>query len=152
MNNTVILLTGIPASGKSTFYKTYFFPEYVYISLDQLKSRSAEQELFSFCLRRDKHCVIDNTNITRAQRQVYIRAAKASGARVVGYCFVTDKDSAIERNTLRSGRASVPEVAIRAMYQALEYPQLSEGYDELYFVRMNGAAFDVENYDENYAR
>jgi len=36
---TVIILIGIPASGKSTFYERYF-PEFSRINLDTLKTRN----------------------------------------------------------------------------------------------------------------
>ena len=146
MDNRLILFIGIPASGKSTFYCTHFFPSHVYISLDQLRSRSAEAELLAFALRRQRNCVVDNTNVTRAMRAQYIRLAKAAGWQVVGYCFVTDKASALARNALRTGRA--PDKAIGAMAAQLEYPTRDEGFDELYFVRLREDGYDVEVADE----
>ena len=147
----VVVFTGIPASGKTTFYRERFFPTHVYISLDQVGSRSAESELLEFCLRRNRACVVDNTNVRRSERGRYIAAAKAAGARVVGYCFVTDRDAAIARNASRTGRARVPEVAIRAKYCELEYPRVSEGYDELYYVTAGEGNFKMEAYDEDRA-
>lgn len=152
MNKELILFMGIPASGKSTFYKTNFFPHYLYISLDQLHSRFAEAELFQFALRRERSCVIDNTNITRSGRAAYLQLAKAAGFKVRGYCFLTNKADALARNAQRSGRACVPEVAIRAMYAQFEYPTLSEGFDELSFVRLQDNTFNVEPYNEKYIK
>ena len=149
--NEVVIFTGAPASGKTTFYKESFFPSHVYISLDQVKSRSAEQELFAFCLKRQRDCVIDNTNVRRADRRRYIEAARANGARVVGYCFVTRKEDALKRNALREGKACVRAAAIRTMYKNLEYPKTDEGYDELNFVTMADGGFRVEAYDEKRA-
>ena len=148
MDNQLILFIGIPASGKSTFYCSHFFPSHVYISLDQLRSRSAEAELLAFALRRQRNCVVDNTNVTRAMRAQYIRLAKAAGWQVVGYCFVTDKASALARNALRTGRARVPDKAIGAMAAQLEYPTRDEGFDELYVVRLREDGYDVEVADE----
>ena len=59
----IVIFIGIPASGKTSFYKERFFPSHVYVSLDQVKTRSAEGELLKFCLGRNKSCVIDNTNV-----------------------------------------------------------------------------------------
>lgn len=146
--NEMVLFTGIPASGKTSFYRERFFPSHVYISLDQLRSRSAEDEILEFCIRRQKSCVVDDTNVSRQARARYIVRAKEANVRIVGYCFVTSRAEAIRRNAARTGRACVREAAIGAMYRQLEYPTLEEGYDELYFVRLNENGFVVEEYDE----
>ena len=83
---------------------------------------------------------------------MYIQQAKMANFGVVGYCFVTDKEAALARNALRNGRARVPDVAIRTMYSQLEYPELDEGFDELYFVRLTDGGFSMEPYDENYTK
>ena len=67
----IVLMVGIPGSGKTTFYRERLFPSHLYISLDQLRTRSAEAELFAFALKRHKPCVIDNTNVTAAERRRY---------------------------------------------------------------------------------
>jgi len=144
----MVIFTGIPASGKTTFYRERYFPSHVYISLDQVRSRSAESELLGFCLARHRSCVVDNTNVSRSDRKRYIDVANEAGMRVIGYCFVSQKDSAIERNMHRTGRSCVPEAAIRAMYNELEYPKLDEGFDELYYVTITDGGYKVETYDE----
>ena len=146
--NEVVIFTGIPASGKTTFYKERFFPSHVYISLDQLRSRSAEAELLAFCLRRNRSCVIDNTNVKRTDRLRYMELAKTNDFRVVGFCFVTRKEDALARNGRREDWACVREVAIRTMYRELEYPEMDEGFDELHFVTIQDGAFNVEACDE----
>ncbi|MCQ2391550.1 MAG: AAA family ATPase [Kiritimatiellae bacterium] len=146
--NEIVVFVGIPASGKTSFYKERFFPSHVYISLDQLRSRSAEDEMLEFCINRQKRCVIDDTNVTRLARARYLVRAKKANVRIVCYCFVTSKADAIRRNAVRTGRACVRNAAIGAMYKQLEYPTLEEGYDELYFVRLGENGFAVEKYDE----
>ena len=53
----IVIFIGIPASGKTSFYKERFFPSHVYVSLDQVRTRSAEGELLKFCLGRNRSCV-----------------------------------------------------------------------------------------------
>lgn len=132
----VIILTGIPASGKSTFYKETFFPQYVYISLDQLRTRNAEAALFAFCLRRRKSCVIDNTNINATERARYIGAAKASRAKLSCYFFEPNVDGSIVRNAKRTGRACVPNYVIHDRAALYSQPSLDEGFDEIYRVSL----------------
>ncbi len=52
----LVIFIGIPASGKTSFYKERFFPSHVYVSLDQVKTRSAEGELLTFCLGGNRNC------------------------------------------------------------------------------------------------
>ena len=92
--NEIVIFVGIPASGKTTFYKERFFPSHVYVSQDQLRTNSAVEELFRFCIRRNKNCVIDKCNISVLDRQKYIRVAPSHGAKAIGYCFVTKKEDA----------------------------------------------------------
>ena len=144
----IVVLIGIPASGKTSFYKERFFPSHVYVSLDQVKTRSAERELFGFCLNRRKSCVVDNCNVTLEDRRRYIDAATAADAKVIGYCFVTDRNEALARNAAREGKNRVKDAAIRSAYSKLRYPTLAEGFDELYFVRLKNGEFEVEAYHE----
>jgi len=46
----VILLIGIQASGKSTFYKEKFFNSHIRISNDLLKTKNREKQLLEYCI------------------------------------------------------------------------------------------------------
>jgi predicted kinase len=45
-----ILFIGIPASGKSTFYKERFFTTHIRVNLDMLKTRKREALILQACL------------------------------------------------------------------------------------------------------
>ena len=143
----VVLMIGIPGSGKTTFCCERLFPHHLYISLDQLRTRSAEAEMFAFALRRRKNCVIDNTNINMLERSRYIPAAKREGARVVGYFFEPDLEACVARNAKRLGKARVPEHVIRQKMSRFERPSPHEGFDALYRVKVTERGFDVEVLD-----
>lgn len=144
----VAVMIGIPGSGKTTFCRERLFPHHLYISLDQLRTRSAEAELFAFALKRRKNCVIDNTNINLLERARYIPDARRSGARVVGYFFEPNLEACIERNAKRVGRARAPEHVIRQKLSRFERPSLREGFDALYRVKVTEKGFAVEVSDE----
>ena len=85
---------------------------------------------------RRKNCVIDNTNINALERSRYIPTARRVGARVVGYFF--------EPDAKRLGKARVPEHVIRQKMLRFERPNLNEGVDALYRVKVTEKGFDVE--------
>jgi len=76
---------------------------------------------------------IDNTNLTKYERNQYINEAKNAGFEVIGYYFKSSINEAIERNELREGKEKVPLVAIHGSHAKLELPSLSEGYDKLFY-------------------
>ena len=80
-----IVFSGIQATGKSTFYRERFFHTHVRINLDMLRTRHREQVLLRACFEALQPFVVDNTNLTRRERAVYIAAARAAGFAVTGY-------------------------------------------------------------------
>ncbi|PJJ60406.1 ATP-binding protein [Hymenobacter chitinivorans] len=132
----LIVFCGIQATGKSTFYQQHFFHSHVRISLDLLRTRNREQRLLQLCLETQMRCVIDNTNPTRAERARYIEPARQAGFTITGYFFQAPITEALRRNQQRPVERQVPAVGLRATRNRLELPQRSEGFDELYFVRV----------------
>lgn len=132
----LILLVGIQAAGKSTFYKHYFADTHLRLNLDMLKTRHREHLLFEAALASKTKVVIDNTNPTPADRQRYIEPAKAAGYQIDVYYFEPDLKSSLARNELRQGKARIPDLGVRATYRKLVAPQLHEGIDALFRVRI----------------
>ena len=87
--------------------------------------------------------VVDNTNPTVEDRQPLIRLGGEHGAKIVGYYFEATAREGVERNRLRAGKAKVPDVAIYATVKKLVPPSYSEGFDELFRVRLTGSSFEV---------
>lgn len=134
-----VILVGIQASGKSTFYQQRFFDTHVRISRDLLKTRNRERLLLQACVEGRQPFVVDNTNVLAEERARYVAAAKTAGYRVVGYFFRTEPRAAIARNKLRQGKAVVPIPGILGTYKRLEEPRMDEGFDELYAVTLTPA-------------
>ncbi len=129
-----VLFIGIPGSGKSTFYRQRFFDTHVRINLDMLRTRRREQLLIAACIAGKQRYVIDNTNVTQADRAPYIAQAKTAGFRVVGYYFEASLGECIARNKARPEGRAVPVKGIAAKYHRLQAPAREEGFDELYQV------------------
>jgi len=145
---TLILMMGIQGSGKSTFCQK-FLTEYKRINLDTLKTRHREQTAIEECFEKGESFVVDNTNPTKADRERYITQAKNRGYKVVGYFMESKIKECILRNNERTGRACVPAKAIAATSNKLQLPGYDEGFDELYFVKNNGAEMTIEKWGEN---
>ena len=138
----LILLIGIPAAGKSSFVREQLFDTHVRINLDMLRTRPKELRLFEACLKGRISCVVDNTNVTRAERARYIPLAREARFRIIGCCFETTLKSALERN--RKRERYVPEFAIRSKHEDLDLPSLDEGFDELRTVHLKDGGFVIE--------
>lgn len=148
MQMEAVLFIGIPGSGKSTFYNEKFFNSHVRINLDMLRTRHREMVLLEACIRAKQSFVVDNTNITLAERARFIPLARQAGFRVVGYYFQTNLEAALQRNQLRGGNAAIPPKGVVARYRQLELPDFSEGFDELFYVQIDSATkkFIVEEW------
>ena len=133
-----VIFTGIPATGKSTFYRDRFFRTHVRINLDMLKTRRRESILLAACLEMKQRFVVDNTNSTPSDRATYIEPAKKAGFRVVGYYFPSTVEAALRRNAARPGAERIRDAGIHAIDQRMEPPVFAEGYDELHAVRIVG--------------
>src|SRR5690348_8137522 len=140
-----VLLIGIQGAGKSTFYCRRFFDTHVRISQDLLKTRHREARLLHLCLDTGQPFVIDKTNPTVAERARYIAAARAARFRVVGYFFEPDARGSFARNRTRT--KPVPPAGLFGTLKRLQRPQLAEGFDELFVVRLEGGDFAVAPYD-----
>lgn len=144
---TAIILIGIQASGKSTFYHERF-EDYVHINLDTLHTRNKENILLQECVESGRSFVVDNTNPTREDREKCIRTAKDNGYCIHGYYFQSSVSDCIARNQKREGKARIPDHAVAGTHRKLELPDYREGFDKLFYVRMEGGSFIVDEWNE----
>ncbi len=131
-----VILVGLPAAGKSTFYQQRFFHTHIRINLDMLKTRHRERRLLHACIEMKQPFVVDNTNPEVATRGIYIGAAQEAGFRVAGYYFQADIVECRQRNEQRTSRARVPPPAIRNVHNRMQVPTYAEGFDMLYLVQI----------------
>jgi predicted kinase len=136
----LVVLVGLPASGKSTFFRERFAATHELVSKDlmtQGQRRSGRQrELVAAALARGRSVVVDNTNTRRADRVELVAQARAAGAATALYHFSAPIGDCLARNRTREGKARVPDVALFAANRRLEPPGDDEGFDARYEVSL----------------
>ena len=141
----LIMFVGIPGCGKSTFYKEQFFNSHVRLSLDLLNTRNKQQRFLNLALSLQQRVIIDNTNVLREERNKYITQAKEKRYEVVGYYFDSNISDCLQRNEKRSGKDRIEKVGVIAKFKQLQPPSLDEGFDKLYFVKIQKDQFNVKS-------
>jgi predicted kinase len=144
-----VIFVGLQGAGKSTFYRARFFATHMRINLDMLKTRHREGRLLQTCIETRQPFVVDNTNLTRAARQVYIEAAKQAAFRVIGYYFQSKVEDCKRRNEQRPVEERIPVQGILGAAGRLQIPGRDEGFDDLFYVRIDEETrFAVEEWKD----
>lgn len=139
----VVILVGVPGSGKSTFCKKY--PAYVRISQDELGSRYMCLELFRESLRKGKSVIVDRCNINKMQRQLWLNIAKEFNVDEINCVTLSvTPEEAIKRIKERKDHPTIKDLTDEKMASIVynfintyEAPELSEGYDKVLFIDNN---------------
>lgn len=145
--NTIVIMIGLQASGKSTFCQEYL-KKYYCISLDQLHTRRKELLEINSCIEQHRNFVIDNTNPSVQDRKRYFDIVSGTDYHIVGYYMRSVIKECIPRNEQRTGKAKIPRTAIAATSKKIELPSYSEGFHELYYVEMTQNGFKINNWEE----
>lgn len=151
-----VILMGLQASGKSSFYQARFSKTHVHISKDLFpnakRKETRQSRLLEEALAAGRSVVVDNTNPTKEDRARLIQTARAKGAKIIGYYFESVVEDCLKRNESRSGKKKVPKVAVLGTAKRLERPRKDEGFDQLYHVSLGGEGqFRIEAWMEEAA-
>lgn len=138
-----IIFIGIPASGKSTFYKENYFNSHIRVSMDLLNTRNKETKLIEYCFSTQSRFVIDNTNVTQEERAKYIKLLKEKKYEIIAHYFEVPIEMALERNAHR--KESIPEIGVKAKYKQLELPNYEEGFDKIVKISIQENQTKIEN-------
>jgi len=142
----MVVLAGLPGSGKSTYVERLGAPA---LSSDRIRGLLADDETdqtihdrvfqtVRYLLRQRIEIgrpvtYIDATNLTIEDRRPYLEMGRAHGCEVEAVFFDVPLDVCRERNALR--RRVVPEDALAKMAAKLEPPTVQEGFARVTVIR-----------------
>ena len=146
------LLVGIPGSGKSTWVREQLNSECKHwISRDAIRFEvvkedeeyfSKEKQVFNLFVRAVQADIdsdfitdiyVDATHLNEASREKLLgRLKNLENINLNAVVFDISLETCLERNAQRTGRACVPETAIRNMYNNFRNPALDKRqYDKI---------------------
>ena len=157
MSGKLVLMCGIPGSGKSTWlYQNKKIDEFI-VSRDTIRFTllkedddyfSKEDEVWETyiasiesLLKSGETVYADATHLNHGARLKLLKALDIIPNEIEVIYFKVPLEIAQERNAQRAGRAYVPPEAIAKMYRALEEPKWHEGiftYNKIYIIDENG--------------
>lgn len=135
----VLVLVGLPASGKSAWAREQGIPALSSDALrewlaDDATDQTIHREVFRHLrallrtrIRIGRACTaVDATNLTPKERKPYLEIGRKLGARVEAVVFDTPLEECLKRNRARV--RVVPEEAMRMMAAKLRRPSPGEGF------------------------
>lgn len=142
---SLILLMGLPASGKTTYGKKLTG---IYISMNQIKQgvtgdheaqedfdelvHHLTQRSVHFYLAQGKNVIVDALFLKASERKLYITMAKKMGARVELYWFDPSIDTIKKRLVFRGDEQMNP--TIDKLAQSLDIPLREEELDVIHYM------------------
>lgn len=133
----VVINVGFPASGKTTFTKKYMIPNgYEYVNQDTLKTQKKCIETFVTLLKKGKNIIIDNTNLTKEIRKIYLDICKENKVNCSCLLFSTPKEICMHnsyyRNFITNGEIDViNRIVYNVMNKKYEIPTKDEGFYDI---------------------
>jgi len=151
----IILVCGLPGSGKSHFSRTFFrdtgrkrinrkeirrllyemttfgekWSEELFNKHDESLVKHVERKMLEHLLQNKQKVLIDNTSVTSSSRKTYIDAAKQL-RKTIGVIFLKiPVQKCLERN--RSREDPIPDMVISNLSAAMELPKREEGFEEV---------------------
>lgn len=159
----LILMMGVPGSGKSTYAKKILGDNDIYLSRDIIRYAlvKEDEEYFSkenevlqkfiqsvdkALTRAKRYVIADATHLNRGSRDKLLRNLENRPNHIYVIFIDVPLEVALERNKQRTGRALVPESAIINMYKSISIPTKHEKIDAVYKVDQTGYIYDIITY------
>ena len=134
----MIILVGLPGSGKSSFAKKY--DKYTIINQDTLGSRENCIKLCRLSLLEGKSIIVDRCNSTKMQRSIWIKEALKFGVTDISAVYLyCNPEICIERISERKDHPTIKETSskeknteiVTNFLGTFEMPEIEEGFDKI---------------------
>ncbi len=149
----LVMMVGIPASGKSTEAAVYAAQGYIVLSSDDVRARYLAQQGMAYpddeaarervnrrvfeqltaqavqALRAGENIVLDATNLHRRRRMAILTQLRRLAGRTICRLFVTPHELCLARNATRDDATRVPPEAMQHMLCSFDCPVYQEGWD-----------------------
>jgi bifunctional polynucleotide phosphatase/kinase len=124
----MIIMVGLPGSGKTTFAKKHFGSKYKIVSGDELKTPKNMIAFTMKQLQENYSVIIDATNPSRKKRAVFIEIAKKINIPVKCVHITTSLEESLFRNNERAKTGNgVPKIVYNVYKKHFEEPSEEEG-------------------------
>lgn len=144
------MMIGVPGVGKSYYIEQHRNPGTLVISRDKIRFNmlkdkdeyfSKEKEVYDEFIRqinaaieRGETFYVDQTSLNRGSRKKLFDNLKNKPDKVIAIYLKSSLDKILKQNSLRTGRALVPEDAVINMFNSIEEPKLEEEFDEIWTI------------------
>jgi len=139
----MVILVGLPSSGKSTFTLKHFVPNgYVRINRDTMGTMAVCKKKCKEAFEEGKSVIVDNTNPSKKSRQEFISIAKQYNVQLRCFYFNIPMELAEHLNYVRNlytkgETKKIPVVAFRTFNSHYEEPTKKEGFSEINEIHFN---------------
>jgi predicted kinase len=154
-NLDIVLICGLPGSGKSHFARTHFqqsgrkrvnrkeirrllfemtsfgqkWSEKDFATTDEFLVGHVERKIIEHLLQTKQKLLIDNTHVSRESRKPYVGIARQAGKSIGAIFLDTAVITCLERN--RGREDAIPERLISRLAAEKELPEVSEGFKDV---------------------
>ena len=155
----IILVCGLPGSGKSEFSKQFFtdsgrdrvnrkeihrllyemihfgkkWTEQEFDALDEHLVKHVERKIIEQLLQSKQKVLVDNTSVSESSRKTYVGIAQQMHKTIGAIFLQTPPATCMQRN--REREDPVPERVISNLAAAIDLPRTEEGFKEVFVLK-----------------
>ncbi len=144
------VMIGAPGCGKSYYIKQHLKDNEIVISRDAIRFNmlkdtdayfSKEKQVYNEFIKQinaaiadDRDFYVDQTSLNRGARAKLFSHLERKPNKMIAIYINAPLEKILYQNSLRTGRALVPEDAVINMFNSIEKPTKAEGFDEIWEV------------------